>query len=75
MTNLFEPTPYSTWKHLKTNSTYTVLGISTDSTNDAPDPDEKYVVYISHTNWTIKHRKLSEFVDGRFEPVVVGITG
>ena len=58
-------TPYSTWRHVKTNSTYTVLGIARCSTND--QKDDLSVVYISHTKQELLYRRLSEFMDGRFE--------
>lgn len=59
--------PYSTWRHVKTNSTYTVLGIVESSTNGREN--ERYVEYISHTYQTKKVREISEFLDGRFEPI------
>ncbi len=59
--------PYTTWRHLKTNSTYTVLGIAACSTNGREL--ERAVVYISHTNQILHYRHLSEFMDGRFEAV------
>lgn len=58
------PLPFSTWRHVKTGSTYTVLGVALCSTNDRP-PEES-VVYVSHTYQAMRYRELSEFMDGRF---------
>ncbi len=56
--------PYSTWKHLKTDTTYTVLGIAKCSTNGVDG--EVSVVYFSHKYQELRYRKLDEFLDGRF---------
>ncbi len=60
------PELFSTWKHLKTNSTYTVLGVADCSTNGEREGVEQSVVYISHTQGKMKYREVSEFLDGRF---------
>jgi hypothetical protein len=59
--------PLSTWRHARTGSTYTVLGVSESSTNG--EEGKRVVVYVSHTYQQLRHRDLSEFLDGRFEPV------
>ncbi len=64
-----ELTPYSTWKHVKTNSTYTVLGISLQGTNGPGEHEAECVIYVSHTHGHLAHRDISEFLDGRFQPV------
>lgn len=61
-------TPYSTWKHLRTGSFYTVLGVAQCSTNG--NENEISVVYISHKYQALRYREISEFMDGRFEMVV-----
>lgn len=61
--------PYSTWRHEKTASTYTVFGVSTCSTNGS-DGGKKVVVYISHTGQHLRHHDLNEFLDGRFVPLL-----
>lgn len=58
------PPPFSTWRHVKTGSTYTVLCVALCSTNDRP-PEES-VVYISHDYQEPRYRELKEFMDGRF---------
>ncbi len=59
-------TPFSTWRHIATNSTYTVLGIGTESTNGDREGEER-AVYLSHTQGKIKLREVTEFLDGRFQ--------
>lgn len=59
--------PFSTWRHIKTNSTYTVIGISECSTNGSEG--DRVVVYLSHAKQILHHRDMREFTDGRFEPV------
>ena len=61
-------TPYNTWRHIKTGSTYTALGIARCATNGKED--ELSVIYVSHTKQELHYRELSEFMDGRFELVV-----
>lgn len=63
-----EPEPLTVWRHLKTNSYYTVIGTSRCSTNG--QEDELAVVYVSHERLMVHHRELSEFMDGRFEFVM-----
>ncbi len=58
------PEPYTTWRHLKTNSTYTVLGTAICSTNG--NEGEQAVIYVSHTTGVLHYRELSQFMDGRF---------
>lgn len=60
-----QPEVLSVWRHLKTNSLYTVLGVSICSTNG--NEDERAVIYLSHSRKMLHHRVLSEFMDGRFE--------
>lgn len=61
--------PFSTWKHVVTGSFYTVFGIASCSTNGPREGVEESVVYVSHTYDGLLYRELSEFTDGRFEPV------
>lgn len=61
--------PYDTWKHVKTSSLYTVLGIALCSTNGKREHKERSVVYISHERQALRYRKVSEFLDGRFIPL------
>lgn len=63
------PEPYSIWYHLKTQSTYTVLGTAICSTNGDREDVEQSVVYLSHTSGDLRYRELSEFLDGRFEQI------
>lgn len=63
--------PFSTWKHLGTNSYYTVIGIALCSTNGDREYKEQSVVYISHTHQHLCYREISEFLDGRFHPITV----
>jgi hypothetical protein len=60
-------TPLSTWRHVATDSTYTVLGVAACSTNGRDG--ETSVVYCSHTYQGLRYREVGEFLDGRFEPV------
>jgi hypothetical protein len=64
--------PYSTWRNLKGGSLYTVLGISTCSTNGPREGKEQVVVYISHTYQRLRHRDVSEFLT-KFERIVPGL--
>jgi len=61
--------PYSTWRHLATDSLYTVLGIAHESTYLAGEQPREYVVYISHGHEKLCVREIWEFLDGRFAPV------
>jgi hypothetical protein len=63
------PRPWTTWRHLKTNSTYTILGVATCSTNGEREGREMSVVYLSHERQVLHYREISEFMDGRFEEV------
>ncbi len=58
------PPSFSTWRHVKSGSTYTVIGVALQSTNDRP-PEES-VIYVSHDYQELRYRELSEFMDGRF---------
>lgn len=62
MTN--KPAPYSTWRHVKTGSTYTVIGVAECSTNS--NIGEESVIYVSHTHQGLRYREIREFMDGRF---------
>lgn len=64
MTPIERPEPYSTWRHVKTNSTYTVVGVALFSTNNRVP--EEAVIYVSHDYQGLKYRELKEFMDGRF---------
>jgi hypothetical protein len=61
--------PYSTWRHVKTDSLYVVLGIGTCSTNGLGEHKEESVIYVSLTHEHLCYREISEFLDGRFVPV------
>ena len=65
-----EPAPWSTWRHLKTGSTYTVLGIAECSTNGPREGTEVSVIYLSHERQILHYREISEFLDGRFEELI-----
>lgn len=60
--------PLSTWRHGKTGNTYTVLGVSTSSTNGPGEEGKRVVIYVSHTHQQLRHRDIAEFLDGRFCP-------
>jgi hypothetical protein len=60
-------TPFSLWYHPKTGGTYLVLGFGADSTNGRDN--EETVVYWSFTRRAWRHRKVREFLDGRFIPI------
>jgi len=60
--------PFSTWKHVGTNSFYTVIGIGLCSTNGEREHKEESVIYISHTHQHLCYREINEFLDGRFTP-------
>lgn len=61
-------TPYSVWRHSK-GGLYTVIGVSTQSTNGPGDGFARVVVYCSNKYGKLRHRDLPEFLDGRFTPV------
>lgn len=63
----------STWRHVKTDSTYTVLGIATNSTNGERENVEQLVIYVSHTHQSLRVREINEFLDGRFEIIPKGL--
>ena len=60
--------PYSTWRNLKGGCLYTVLGISTCSTNGPREGKERVVVYLSHAYQKLRHRDVDEFL-AKFVPV------
>jgi hypothetical protein len=60
-------TPGSLWRHGK-GGMYVVLGISTCSTNGERDGKEEVVVYWSFKYESLRHRDVTEFLDGRFQP-------
>ena len=64
-----EPAPYSTWRHLRSGGTFTVLGVARCSTNGSEE--DRSVIYVSHTFGELLYRQVSEFMDGRFVPVTV----
>jgi hypothetical protein len=63
------PKPHTTWRHLKTDSLYVVLGVALCSTNGALAQGEKAVVYYSVDRQRLHYRALTEFMDGRFVEV------
>jgi hypothetical protein len=58
------------WRHIKTNSLYHVLGIACCSTNGDREGKENSVIYFSMDYQGLRYREISEFLDGRFEPVL-----
>lgn len=68
----YEPhlSKWSVWRHVKTNSLYIVIGIAQCSTNGEREHKEQSVVYFSLTHQHLCYREVSEFLDGRFEPVL-----
>lgn len=58
---------FRVWKHLRRGGLYHVIGLSLDAGNGGSGTP--CVVYFSITNQNLYHRPLSEFLDGRFEPV------
>ena len=62
-------TPLSEWRHVKTDSTYIVLGVALCSTNGPEEHKVESVVYWSNTHQHLCYRLLSEFLDGRFVPL------
>jgi hypothetical protein len=57
------------WKHVKTGGLYHVICVATCSTNGERDMKEKSVLYFSMKSGRYFYRELSEFLDGRFEPM------
>lgn len=55
------------WAHRK-GGLYLVLGVSEDSTN-GENEGAVYVVYYSLKYQRLRHRRLEEFLDGRFTPL------
>lgn len=75
MTNKFSPellTPWSRWRHSKSKSTYTVLGVAVEMTNNSFEYNQGKVVYVSDTYQGMRVRLVEEFLDGRFVPIPVG---
>jgi hypothetical protein len=66
MLTINDLTPWSLWRHRKTNSFYVVLGVALCSTNGPGEHKEQSVVYMSLTHQHLCYRELSEFLDGRF---------
>ncbi len=64
MVPINRPPAFSTWKHVKSGGTYTIIGVALCSTNDR-EPEES-VIYISHDYQQLRYRELKEFMDGRF---------
>ncbi len=62
-------TPLSRWRHVKTGSTYFVLGLALCSTNGPGEYGQESVVYWSKTYRALRCRLASEFLDGRFQPL------
>ncbi len=60
--------PLSVWYHPMSHGFYTVIGVSTCSTNGPNDNKEEVVVYFSHKHRKLWHRAIEEFLDGRFVP-------
>ncbi len=60
--------PYSTWRHVKTNSLYVVLGIALCGTNGPDEHRALAVIYVSLTHQHLSYREINEFLDGRFQP-------
>ncbi len=61
---------YPIWKHVKTGGMYHILGVGICRTNGEQDGNEVSVFYFSMNHQTLNYRKINEFLDGRFEPVV-----
>lgn len=59
--------PWTTWRHVATDSLYTIIGVATCSTNGDREGTERSVVYLSHEKQILHYREISEFLDGRFE--------
>lgn len=62
------PEPFTTWRHLATDSLYVVLGIALCSTNGPGEHEAEAVVYFSMGRERLHYRALEEFMDGRFRP-------
>lgn len=62
-------TPFSTWYHHGTKSTYTVIGVALCSTNGPDEHKREDVIYVSHSFQGLRSRKIGEFLDGRFTPL------
>jgi hypothetical protein len=59
------------WRHLKRGTLYHVLGIATCSTNGEREGKEESVIYFGVLQQQFYYREITEFLDGRFEPVPV----
>ena len=62
-------TPLSEWRHEKTGSTYTVIGVALCSTNGPGEHTIESVVYWSKAHQALRYRLLYEFLDSRFVPL------
>lgn len=60
---------YPVWKHYK-GGLYHVLGMARCSTNGDRDGKEESVIYFSMECQRLNYREVSEFLDGRFVPVI-----
>jgi hypothetical protein len=60
---------FPVWRHVKTNSLYHVMGIARCSTNGERENKEDSVIYFSMDYQSLRYREVSEFLDGRFEPI------
>lgn len=57
------------WKHVKTRGLYHIMGVARCSTNGERENKEESVIYFSISHQSLRYREISEFLDGRFEPV------
>jgi hypothetical protein len=64
MAKYSDPEPQSVWRHVKRGSTYIVDGFCTIEATM-----ERGVIYTSMTDERVWVRPVSEFTDGRFEPM------
>jgi len=62
-------TPLSEWRHTK-GGTYIVIGLARCSTNGERAGVEESVVYWSKEYQALRYREVTEFLDGRFTPLL-----
>jgi hypothetical protein len=63
--------PMSIWVNVGLSTFYIVLGVATlQSTNGPGEHQTRSVVYWSLAQPGLRYREVSEFLDGRFRPVV-----
>jgi hypothetical protein len=60
---------HKVWRHIKRGGLYHVLGVARCCTNGDRDRKEESVIYFSMDYQGLRYREVSEFLDGRFEPV------